>query len=87
MSELNAAPRSPFTGDCLACPTRALYRSHFRQTAVQNLERAGVPRQAVMAMVGHRSDSIYRRQPLADETMLKDGAAKLAALHELDKRV
>jgi integrase len=57
----------------------------FRQTAVRNLERAGVPRQAAMAMVGHRSDSIYRRQPLADETMLKESATKLAALHESER--
>jgi integrase len=59
--------------------------SDFRQTAVRNLERAGVPRQAAMAMVGHRSDSIYRRYPLADETMLKESAANLAALHESDR--
>ena len=59
--------------------------SGFRQTAVRNLERAGVPRQAAMAIVGHRSDSIYRRCPLADETMLKESAAKLAALHESDR--
>jgi hypothetical protein len=38
-----------------------------------------------MAMVGHRSDSIYRRYPLADETMLKESATKLAALHESDR--
>jgi integrase len=59
--------------------------SDFRQTAVRNLERAGVPCQAAMAMVGHRSDSIYRRYPLADETMLKESATKLAALHEWDR--
>jgi hypothetical protein len=35
-----------------------------------------------MAMVGHRSDSIYRRYQLADETMLKESAAKLAALRK-----
>ena len=55
--------------------------SDFRQTAVRNLERAGVARQAAKAMVGHRSDSIYRRSPLADETMLKESVAKLVALH------
>jgi len=32
----------------------------FRRTAVRNLERAGVPRSAAMAMVGHRTESIYR---------------------------
>jgi integrase len=53
----------------------------FRRTAVRNLERAGVPRSAAMAMVGHRTESIYRRYAIADETMLKEGAVKLAAFH------
>jgi integrase len=56
----------------------------FRRTAVRNLERAGVPRSAAMAMVGHRTQSIYSRYAIADETMLKDGAARLAALHAAD---
>jgi integrase len=53
----------------------------FRRTAVRNLERAGVPRSAAMAMVGHRTESIYRRYAIADEAMLREGAIKLAALH------
>jgi len=32
-------------------------------------------------MVGHRTEAIYRRYAIADEAMLKDGAARLAALH------
>jgi integrase len=57
----------------------------FRRTAVRNLERAGVPRSAAMAMVGHRTESIYRRYAIADEAMLKEGALKLAALHASEK--
>jgi integrase len=57
----------------------------FRRTAVRNLERAGVPRSAAMAMVGHRTESIYRRYAIADEAMLKEGAIKLAAFHESEK--
>jgi integrase len=53
----------------------------FRRTAVRNLERAGVPRSAAMAMVGHQTESIYRRYAIADEAMLKEGAVKLAAFH------
>jgi integrase len=34
---------------------------NFRRTAVRNLERAGVPRSIAMKMVGHRTESIYRR--------------------------
>ncbi len=57
----------------------------FRRTAVRNLERAGVPRSAAMAMVGHRTESIYRRYAIADEAMLKEGAVKLAAFHASEK--
>ncbi len=54
----------------------------FRRTAVRNLERAGVARSTAMKMVGHKTESIYRRYAIVDETMLKEGAAKLQALHE-----
>jgi hypothetical protein len=53
-----------------------------RRTAVRNLERAGVPRSTAMAMVGHKTESIYRRYAICDEGMLREGAARLAALHE-----
>jgi len=46
----------------------------FRRTAVRNLERAGVPRSTAMKMVGHRTESIYRRYAIVDEAMLKEGA-------------
>jgi integrase len=53
----------------------------FRRTAVRNLERAGVPRSTAMKMVGHKTESIYRRYAIVDEAMLKEGAAKLHTLH------
>ena len=49
----------------------------FRRTAVRNLERAGVPRSTAMAMVGHRTETIYRRYAIVDELMLREGAEKL----------
>ena len=52
----------------------------FRRTAVRNLERAGVPRSAAMKMVGHKTEAIYRHYAIADETMLREGGAKLEAL-------
>lgn len=52
---------------------------------MRNLERAGVPRSAAMAMVGHRTEAIYRRCAIADEAMLKEGAIKLAAFHASEK--
>jgi len=54
----------------------------FRRTAVRNLERAGVPRSTAMKLVGHKTESIYRRYAIVDEAMLKEGAAKLQTLHE-----
>ena len=38
-----------------------------------------------MAMVGHRTESIYRRYAIADEAMPKEGAVKLAAFHASEK--
>jgi hypothetical protein len=35
-----------------------------------------------MKMVGHKTESIYRRYVIVDEAMLKKGAAKLQTLHE-----
>jgi integrase len=49
----------------------------FRRTAVRNLERAGVPRSAAMAMVGHKTEAIYRRYAIVDAGVLRDAAAKI----------
>jgi hypothetical protein len=57
----------------------------FRRTAVRNLERAGVPRSAAMKLIGHKTEAIYRRYAIADESMLREAAAKLAALHDAQR--
>ncbi|MDA1185911.1 MAG: site-specific integrase, partial [Acidobacteria bacterium] len=49
----------------------------FRRTAVRNLERGGVPRSTAMAMVGHKTEAIYRRYAIQDEAMLREAAAKM----------
>jgi hypothetical protein len=36
---------------------------------------------AAMKMVGHKTQSIYARYAIADESMLKDGAVRLSTLH------
>ena len=58
----------------------------FRRTAVRNLERAGVARSVAMAMVGHQTKSIYRRYAIVDETALDEGAEKMTAHHEAEKK-
>jgi len=52
----------------------------FRRTAVRNLERAGVARSTAMALVGHRTESIYRRYAIADERSLHEAGTKLEVL-------
>lgn len=56
-------------------PGRILH--DFRRTAVRNLERASVPRSAAMAMVGHKTEAIYRRYAIVDAGVLREAAAKI----------
>lgn len=51
----------------------------FRRTVIRNLGRSGVPRSTAMAMVGHRTEAVYRRYAIVDEAMLREGAVKRAA--------
>jgi integrase len=67
---------------CLSAGLPGRIPHDFRRTAVRNLERAGVPRSTAMAMVGHKTESIYRRYAIVDEIMLHEGGAKLAAYAE-----
>jgi integrase len=52
-----------------------------RRSAVRNLERAGVSRSVAMRLIGHRSESVYRRYAIVAPQDLKEGVTKLAALH------
>lgn len=54
----------------------------FRRTAVRNLERAGIERSASMAMVGMKTESIWRRYAIVDETQLVAAGEKYQALLE-----
>jgi len=58
----------------------------FRRTAVRNLERAGVSRSDAMKMVGHKTESIYRRYAISDETSMKEAAEKLERFHNFDQQ-
>ena len=51
-----------------------------RRSAVRAMEQSGVPRSVAMDLIGHRTESIYRRYTITDERMLKEGVAKLAAV-------
>lgn len=54
-----------------------------RHTAVRNLERAGVSRSVAMKLTGHKTESVYRRYAIVAEADLREGVAKLAALHRV----
>jgi len=79
--------RRPWLTACKAAGVPHRIPHDFRRTAVRNLERAGVPRSAAMKMVGHRTEAIYRRYAIADERMLREGAAKLEALLQAQRGV
>lgn len=49
----------------------------FRRSAVRNLELSGVSRSAAMAMVGHKTESIYRRYAIVDAEALREAAARI----------
>jgi integrase-like protein len=70
-----------------ACKAAGIQRipHDFRRTAVRNLERAGVPRTTAMAMIGHKTESIYRRYSIVDQAMLEMGTSKLEALQQMQR--
>jgi len=39
-----------------------------------------------MKMVGHKTESVYRRYAITDEAMMRDAAQKLGSLHASDAR-
>jgi len=57
------------------CPGRIPH--DFRRTAVRNLERAGISRSVAMAMVGHKTEAIYRRYDIVSERDLTRAAEQL----------
>jgi integrase len=79
--------RKAWTAACLAAgyPDKILH--DFRRTAVRNLERAGVPRSTAMAMVGHKTEAIYRRYAIVDERMHREASEKLDRWHEAQKKM
>lgn len=69
--------RKVWANGCKAAGYPDMQLHDFRRTAVRNLERAGVPRSTAMAMVGHKTESIYRRYAIVDEAMHREAAEKL----------
>jgi integrase len=59
------------------CPGKLIH--DMRRSAVRTFERAGVPRSVAMSIVGHKTESIYRRYAIVDEVMQREAAARLDA--------
>jgi integrase len=57
----------------------------FRRTAVRRLERAGVPRSQAMRLVGHKTESVYRRYAIVAEADLNEAVAKVSARLSADR--
>jgi integrase len=69
--------RGAWLAACTAAGLPGRLVHDFRRSAVRNLEHDGVSRSAAMAMVGHKTESIYRRYAIVDAGALRDAAAKI----------
>ncbi len=74
--------RSAWESACKRAGLVGMIPHDFRRTAVRNLERAGVARSVAMKLVGHKTESIYRRYAIVSQRDLAEGVAKLAALRQ-----
>jgi integrase len=71
--------RAAWMNACKAagCPGALVH--DMRRSAVRTFERASVPRSVAMSIVGHKTESIYRRYAIVDEAMQREAAVRLDA--------
>jgi hypothetical protein len=50
------------------------------------LIRAGVSTQVAKRITGHKTDSIFNRYAIIDQSMVDDAAAKLAQILQMDQQ-
>ncbi len=77
--------RTAWNNACSMAGLEAAWFHDLRRTAVRNLEKAGVSRSVAMKLTGHKTESVYRRYAIADQTALEEGVQKLAKLHAGDR--
>jgi hypothetical protein len=71
--------RAAWRNACRAAGCHGGLVHDMRRSAVRTFERAGVPRSVAMSIVGHKTESIYRRYAIVDEAMQREAAARLDA--------
>ncbi len=76
--------KEAWAGACTRAGRPGVLVHDLRRSAVRNLERAGVPRSVAMRLVGHRSESVYRRYAIVAPSDLSAGVEKLAKLGASD---
>jgi integrase len=62
---------------CVAAGVPNLKVHDLRRTGARNLRRAGVDRDIVMRIGGWRTESVFRRYNIVDESDLRDAVVKL----------
>ena len=68
---------SRWTAACEAAKVGALIPHDLRRSAVREMERRQIPRQVSMKLIGHRTESIYRRYAIVSETDIRDAGSRL----------
>jgi integrase len=66
-----------WTAACVAAGLEGRIPHDMRRSAVRNLERLAIPRKVAMQMVGHKTESIYRRYHIIAESDIRAAGAKL----------
>lgn len=69
--------RKAWSYACEQVGVTGMLRHDFRRSAVRNMERAGVPRSVAMKVSGHKTESIYRRYAIVNESDIQEATAKL----------
>ena len=68
--------RKVWAAACKAAGVPGRLRHDLRRTAARDMEREGVPRTVAMEIIGHRTESMYRRYAIVNEADHREAARK-----------